>query len=350
MLGISKISKNYIFATPIFIFFGLTGYAQGTNFDAFLRAGTDDANKLVKHYMEPLVVGFSYGMSNSWYNTAKTHKSLGFDLTISANMTSVPSSKEYFTFEPSEYSNVSSTGETNEIPTIMSPDEDNGAQLTFAYMEENTGETIRGSFSPAGLDIKEQLGYNVVPSPMVQLGIGTFKNTDIIIRYTPEITYGEFKTSVFGMGIKHDIKQWIPGIKRVPIDISILAGFSGFDNKMDMSDLELNGENQEAIFNINNWTVQGIVSKKISVITFYGAFGYSSVTSNLKMNGTYIIEDEVNPVLTFEVEDPIDLTYNESSFRATGGIRLKFGPVTLHGDYTWQEYSIVSAGVGFSFR
>lgn len=342
--------KSYFLITALFTSLAITGFAQGTNFDAFLRAGTDDANKLVRHYMEPLVVGFSYGMSNSWYNTAKTHKTFGVDLTITANLTSIPSSKEYFTFIPSEYSNVSSTGETNQIPTIMSSDEDNGALLTFSYLEENTGETISGTFSPAGLGIKEQFGYNVVPSPMVQLGIGTLKNTDIIIRYTPEITYGEFQTSVFGMGIKHDIKQWIPGLKRVPIDISILAGFSGFDNKFDMSDLELEGENQEAIFNINNWTVQGIVSKKISILTLYGAFGYSNVTSNLKMNGTYIIEDEIDPVLTFTVTNPIDITYNENSFRATGGLRFKFGPLTLHGDYTWQAYHIVSAGLGFSFR
>ena len=109
---------------------------------------------------------------------------------------------------------------------------------------------------------------------------------------------------------------------------------------------------REAVFNINNWTVQGIVSKKIAVLTLYGAFGYSSVTSNLLMNGTYIIEDEIDPSLkqTFSVTDPIDLTYEENSFRVTGGLRFKFGPVTLHGDYTWQEYSIVSAGVGISVR
>lgn len=324
--------------------------AQGTNFDAFLRAGADDASTLVRNYMEPLVVGFSYGMSNSWYNSAKTHKPLGFDLSITANLTSVPTSKEYFTFNPAEYSNVTSTGETDQIPTIMSSDDDNGAQLTFSYYEETTGETINGTFAPAGLGIRERFGYNVVPSPMVQLGVGTFKNTDIIIRYTPEITYGEFKTNVFGMGIKHDIKQWIPGIKRVPIDISILAGFSGFDNSMDMSDLELEGENQEAIFNINNWTVQGIVSKKISVLTFYGAIGYSSVTSSLKLNGTYIIDDEVDPSSSFSVTNPIDITYNENSWRMTGGLRLKLAFFSIHSDYTWQEYHIISAGIGFSFR
>ena len=345
-----KKTKSIILSVLFFVILFFQANAQNTNFDAFLRAGSDDASELVRNYMEPIIVGFSYGMSNSWYNTAKTHKTLGVDLTITANLTSVPTSKEFFTFNPSDYTNVTSTGETDQIPTIMGPENDNGAQLTFSYYEENTGETISGTFEPGGIGIKEQFGYNVVPSPMVQLGIGTFKNTDIIIRYTPEITYGEFKTSVFGMGIKHNIKQWIPGLKRVPIDISVLGAFSGFDNTLNMSDLELAGENQEAIFNINNWTVQGIVSKKISVLTLYGAFGYSGVTSSLKMNGTYIIEDEIDPTLTFSVTDPIDLTYNETSWRATGGLRLKFGFFSLHGDYTWQEYSIVSAGIGFSFR
>jgi hypothetical protein len=97
-------------------------------------------------------------MSNSWYNTAKTHKTLGFDLTITANMTLIPASKEYFRFDPSEYANVTSTGETDLMPTIMGSNDDNGAQLTFSYYEENTGETISGTFSQAGIGIKENYG------------------------------------------------------------------------------------------------------------------------------------------------------------------------------------------------
>jgi hypothetical protein len=324
--------------------------AQNTDFDAFFRAGADDANKLVGYYMEPVIVGFSYGMANSWYNTAKAHKTLGFDLTITANLTSVPASKEFFTFNPSEFTNVTSTGETNLIPTIMGPEEENGSELTFAYTEEITGETIRGTYSPTGLGIKEQFGYNVVPSPMVQLGIGTFRNTDIIFRYVPEITYGDFKTSVFGMGIKHDIKQWIPGLKRVPIDIAILGAFSGLDNELDMSEFELDGENQVGLFNINNWTVQAIVSKQISVLTIYGSVGYSDITSSLKVKGEYIIVDEFDPSLDFSVTDPIGIDYHENSFRMTGGLKLKLGPISIHGDYTWQEYHIVSAGFGVSIR
>ena len=117
-----------------------------------------------------------------------------------------------------------------------------------------------------------------------------------------------------------------------------------------MSELELDGENQLSVFKINNWTVQGIVSKKISILTLYAAAGYSNVTSSIKIQGSYEIEDESDPSLSFNVTDPVSVQYDESSWRATGGLRMKFAFFTIHGDYTWQEYPIASAGIGFSFR
>lgn len=326
------------------------GNAQDSDFDSFLRGGAEDASKLIESYLEPIVVGFSYGMSNSWYNTAKPHKSFGFDLTITGNITTVPSSKEFFTFDPSEYNNVTSTGTTNQIPTIMGPENENGAELTFTYSDDFSNQTVEGSYSPVGLGIKESVGLNVVPSPMIQLGIGIYKSTDLIIRYVPSLTFGDFKTSVFGLGVKHDFKQWIPGLKEIPFDLSFLGAFSGFKNTFDMSNQELRGENQEANFDLNNWTMQAIISKKLSVLTVYGAFGYSSINSSIKMSGTYIIEDAIDPTDTFTLIDPINFSYDENSMRATLGLRLKFGFFTLHSDYTFQEYDIASLGIGISFK
>lgn len=342
--------KKILLSTILAVLSMSSVFAQNSDFDAFLRAGAEDANKLIGNYLEPMIVGFSYGMSNSWYNTAKTHESFGFDITITGNLTSVPTSKEFFTFNPANYNSTTSTGSTDQIPTIMGPKTENGSELSFEYHDENSGETIRNSFSPVGIGIKEDYGYNVVPSPMVQLSVGVIKNTDIILRYTPEITAGDFKTSVFGLGIKHDIKQWIPGMKRVPIDISILGAFSGMENTFDMSNMELDGENQESVFEIDNWTVQGIVSKRFSILTFYGSFGYSNVSSSIKMKGSFKIEDTSDSSVSYTIMDPIDREYEEKTWRATGGLRLAFGILTLHGDYTWQEYPIASGGIGFSFR
>jgi len=350
--------KKGFFSFTICLTIFLAGLSQkvycqenlGTDFDVFLQAGADDANLLIKNYMEPLVMGFSYGMSNGWYNTAKAHKSLGFDLTITATLTSVPESKEYFTFLSTDYENVHLVGSNDQVPTILGPSSDTGPELEFTYYEETTGTTISsGTFKPVGLGLKEEIGYNVVPSPMVQLSVGTFKNTDLIIRYVPEIRYEAFTTSAFGFGIKHDIKQWIPGLKRVPIDIALLAAFSGFDNHYNLSDLQIEGDSKEAVFNVNNWTVQALVSKKISILTVYAGIGCATVNSEMKMKGTYAVKDDMGEEI-YSMEDPITLSYEESSWRATGGIRLKFAFFTLHGDYTYQQYSMVSAGFGFSFR
>jgi hypothetical protein len=202
-----------------------------------------------------------------------------------------------------------------------------------------------------GIGLREEIGYNVVPSPMVQFSLGVLKNTDLIIRYVPEVVAGDFSTSLFGFGIKHDIKQWIPGIRHVPIDLSVLAAFSGFDNRFDMSDMDLKGENQESLFDINSLTLQALVSKKISFLTLYGGLGYSSITSSLKMKGTYEIIDDANPEMPGIVfADPIDICYKEGTVRVTGGIRMKLAFFTIHSDYTYQKYHTLTAGFGFSFR
>ena len=182
------------------------------------------------NYLEPAVLGFSYGMSNGWYNTAETHRPLGIDLTITANVVSIPLSQETFTFNPTEYSHIQLLGDDNHIPTVIGPI--NGPQLQFSYTDPETGHTVAAAREIGGIGLREQIGYNVVPSPMVQFGIGTLLNTDLIIRYIPEVSVGKFSTSLFGFGIKHDIKQWIPGIRRLPIDIAVLAPSVAFDNRL----------------------------------------------------------------------------------------------------------------------
>src|SRR5690606_1516112 len=77
-----------------------------SDLDIYLEAGTDDAAKLIESYLTPAMNGFGYGINNGWYNTAKAHKTLGFDLTFTASGVFVPSSKQFFTFRNSDYKNI----------------------------------------------------------------------------------------------------------------------------------------------------------------------------------------------------------------------------------------------------
>lgn len=331
-------------------FLYVTSTARTQSLDIFLGAGPDDAQTLLGYYMEPLVMGFSHGMSNGWANSARSHKFLGFDLTVSASFAPIPQSKKYFTFNPSEYSHVNLAGESNRIPTIMGPAGGDGPELMFSYTDESTGHTFTTSFRPEGLGLKSQIGFNAVPTPMVQLSIGTFANTDLIVRYIPEIRAGNFSSQLFGLGIKHDIKQWIPVLRRMPLDLAVLGAFSGFDNRLDLQESGMEGTEQSATFNVNNWTVQGMISKKISILTIYGSVGYSAVCTGLKLNGTYTLRDTDYPEASATFQNPVDLTYEQSSWRATAGLRVKAGFLTLHGDYTLQQYPLISAGLGISVR
>jgi hypothetical protein len=341
------------FLSACFIFlqflYGIrTAHAQ-LSFEAFMYAGPEEASALTEAYMEPVMLGLSYGMANGWYNTAATHKPLGFDVSLTTSACLIPSSYTHFSLGKDVYQNIYPATGNGSIPTAIGPKD--GTDVFLSYTDESTGISVQSVQTIGGAGLKDTFGYNMIPTPVVQLGVGTFWNTDIIVRYMPGMKRGDVRTSLFGLGIKHDIRQWVPALQRLPVDIALLAAFSGFDNRMDMADRQIPGSSQETVFDINGWTVQGIFSREFSIITLYGAIGYGSVSSSLRMLGTYqLAEGDTSHPNALVLVNPVQLCYKEGVLRATAGFRMKLGIFSLHGDYTYQKFHSLSTGLGFSFR
>lgn len=341
--------------TACFIFLlSPTTQAQEFNFDEFLRAGAADANTLISAYMKPAMTGFGYGINNGWYNTAKTHKKLGFDLTISVNAAQVPDADEFFTFNNSDYSNIRlANGTSAESPTLMGPNEE--GPLLEAFSTVTVGgmqqEIVTQFRAPQGAGLGN---FNVVPVPTINLGIGIIKNTDLKIRYVPEVSRKDFKMDLIGFGIMHDIKQYIPFLKRLPLDVSFLGAYTQANIEYDLNSLGLSGTNQLATYDVSAWTAQVLVSKKLALLTVYGGVGYNSATTSLAMTGTYVIQDAQNvggqQVDEVTLVDPIDLEFDSNGIRATVGLRIKLTVLTFHADYTAQEYNVISGGFGIALR
>jgi hypothetical protein len=126
----------------------------------FLKVGANDAELLVSQYMEPLVVGLGMGMSNGWYNTAKPHNTLGFDITVSFHGVLIPENKRFFTFDPDLYQNTSLApgSTTDQGPTIFGPG-NSDLELRYTVTEENTGNTVSGTFTtPGGIGMEDYVG------------------------------------------------------------------------------------------------------------------------------------------------------------------------------------------------
>jgi hypothetical protein len=225
-------------------------------------------------------------------------------------------------------------------PTIAGPD------ITPVFrLRSDPSQEFQG---PPGLDLEGNVGKPWVPVPMAHFGIGLPKSTDLKIRFTPAIDLGDNgSVKIIGFGVMHDIKQWIPGIKLLPFDLSGFVGYTKF--KLEYSfEGTVDGEGQRGLFEMNATTIQGVISKKFSVVTFYGGLGYNIAKSNLAMNGWYDV-DEDNNRDQGEI-NPVDLKFAASGPRGTLGMRLKLAVLTLHADYTLQKYKCLTVGVGISVR
>lgn len=363
--------KNALFTIALSITF-FTSKAQGTEADisAFLNAETADANKLIGAYTGPAIRGLSYGMAGGWFNTAQNHKLGGFDLGVTVSAVFLPTADE--TFDPTKLGLSANTVPTSNVaPTFIGPKTPPGATPYAQYKFVNNGVTISSVDGPEGLDLKKSIGSNAVPVPMVQAGIGLIKNTDLKIRFLPEQKLGnDSKVKMFGVGIMHDIKQYIPGVKMVPFDLSVLVAynsisgntslvntrvdpnppFNGYPNWNDGVPYSNNGNSS---YTFDSWLFQALISKKVSIITFYGGFGYGVVSTKAKITGTFVLDNPLYPdpkTNPTKITNPFSTTYKNNGLKLTAGVRFKLGPFYLSGDYTVQSYNVLSVGAGLAFR
>ena len=350
--------KSIILASFTFIFLNLDIQAQD-GFDEFIEAGSADASSIYKAYGTPLLSGVNWAFSRGWYNTAKAHKTLGFDFSLNVSIAFVPSKDEFYnTADVVNEWNANAATRTgtsisgqplsdfptrfaagaNRFPTMVGPQEPAPIIEIFNPATDQY-EQIEG---PVGFDYANDIVQAAVPVAMPQFGIGLFKNTDLKFRFLPEVGSDDVKLSMFGVGLMHDIKQWIPGNSLIPIDISLFGAYS--NTNFDVLDID-DAPGDDAFFKQSSWTAQLLVSKELHIITFYGGFGINSGTNNIEIVGEYDIIASSAPI-----RDPIDIETTDTGFTGSFGIRLKLAIITLHADYAIQEYNTVNTGIGISLR
>lgn len=324
--------------------FSLPSFAQD-DIEELLQESVVDGRKLIGAYVDPFMKSLSLGLNQGWYNTAKPHKIAGVDLTITVNAMTIPDDEILFRPDRLGLTQLELAPSSPGYPyssTIVGPDKESTFQL-----KSDPTKSFQG---PPGLDLEGEIGSNKVPVPMVHLGFGLPKGTDVKFRYMPTLNVGDDGTvKMFGIGVMHDIKQWIPGIKLMPFDLSAFVGYTKFELESQLDANNPQNLDQRGIFTMNATTVQALISKKFSVITFYGGVGYNIAKSNIALKGSYDINDDGDETDQFE-KDPVDLNFAASGPRATIGTRLKLAVFTFHADYTMQKYKCLTVGFGICVR
>ncbi|RXG20261.1 DUF6588 family protein [Leeuwenhoekiella marinoflava] len=332
--------KILLFLSAITI--STTALAQDDDgFEAIIVAGAQDANTLMGAYISPAMEGLVYSMSGGWYHTAKTHKKLGFDITIGVNAAIVPSEKELFAFADLDFQNTI-TATSGTTPTVAGGG--TPADVTVVTQDGDTGTFTM----PEG--IKDDLPLNAMPAPTLQASVGLIYDTDLMVRATPKLGSDDVKGSLFGVGLKHNLMQYFGPLDKLPLNIAVMGAFTSMSIDYDIEDgSSIDGVNQAAEFKLNSYTFQGVASLDFPFITVYGGLGYTGGKSELNVLGTYNVDYNGGADRTTLI-DPIALSYSPSSVRASLGARLNLAFFKIYADYTVQEYNNLSAGIAFSFR
>lgn len=351
---------------------GLKANAQN-DIGQFLQAGKDDGAKLIGAYIGPLFKGFGAGLNNGWYNTAKPHKSGRFDLTFSLNPVFVPVSDQTFNVNDLGLQTFKVLKGDPNTPTISGPDR-TGATVGYTYTYQHP---ITQQSQTDTVQFKLPNGTNVpyAFAPTLQLGVGIYKGTEMMLRYIPTTNMGSIGTvGLYGFGVKHDFKQWIPAISALPFDLSAMFGYTSFKFSVPLNALSPEpGVKQENGNPAPDYTTQGfsvktnattfgvIISKKITVLTVFAGTGMNLSSTKLSMDGIYplttINTDQSSGTGTTtkpafgekqitNISGPnVDISGPNSPY-LTAGLRLKFFFLTLGGNYTVSKYSSGAFNLG----
>jgi hypothetical protein len=324
----------------IFLFGSASGQLFG-DLDNLLRASEADAAILAEDYTRPLGKALIYGLNSGWASSAKTHKKLGFDFTVGVATPFTPEADE--SFMPEGLTSIQTP--SSNLPTIFG--EGQPTVLNVTLPADGVRPELTGTLTfPGGY--KDELPANTLPAPFIQAGLGLFFDTDLIVRYVPEIEREGTNFNLFGLGLKHNLMQYFGPLDKLPLNVSLLAAFTQTEMTYDIPE-QLN---QQIAFDVNAYTVQALASVDLPIISVFGGVGYSAGTSKLRALGDYELEYNVQggTDYTLSLTDPLDLSYDASGMMGVVGMRMNLLFLKIFANYTLQEYNTLTAGVSLNFR
>ena len=289
----------------------------------------NDAKSFLQAYLNPLGNGLGAITNNGWYNTARPHKLLGFDATVSLSFLNISNEKK--SFNPNSISNFSSS--STSTPTILG--KGNGATVEYQ------GEEFK-------LPNQSPL-FSILALPNLNLGLGIFKKTEINGRFIPNYKYdagfiGKGEINMWGVGFKHDLLQWIPVIgNTIPLSLSLQAAHTQMTSKISILDQPVSMDIQATNINL-------IISKNILMVCGYASIGYNSSSTTFRAGENITNSNSLN-LDELEITLPIEMKFETvNELRANIGLKLNLAVITVSANHTISEYPVTTIGVGASLR
>lgn len=369
-----KITSSTISASILAIFLAVSALAPtqktmaqlGDLGDLIVDEGRVDAQLLFSEYLKPFANGFGAGVNSGWVDRARSHGLLGFHVKVNFSAAIVPDIDQSFLLDEIG------------LTRLQLADPNRPETPTFSGSSSSDARLV---LREQGLDLAEftmppGTGFGYIMTPMIQAGLGLPNDTDVMIRFVPPFSFLDYgEMYLYGIGVKHELNQWLPGGAFLPLTFSVMAGYTSFgtsaglrarptdfDPQNDLDPKNLGGpesdtwSGQEIQFSTDAWTANLIVGKSIPMLSVYGGVGVEGSTTNVSVEGDFPYYEPVFHESEYRrsldaLTDPLEISFDGANrFRAMAGVRISLPLLTFNVDYTYADYSIVTAGIGVSLR
>ncbi len=323
----------------VFLFFALLVYVNAIaqkDVVGYLQL-TDLRDPFIKAYLTPMAKMTSSNMNTGWFSSAKVKRFMAFDVGFSMTETSVPSVKRGFYVDQidnfdnyyTKYSEVS-----------IAPNVAGSSEALPVLSDIASGELIQ---LPDGNDLQK------LRMPVFKFRLGLPYDTEVALKYMPKIKNGDFgKTSQIGIAFMHDIKEYFPGLKKVPaMSMGISVGGLWFNDDVELDYESTTVSNQVLKGRSKAYSGVLLVGWDVRILSFYAAGGYTLSQVKYDLKGYYYVGDteDLN-----EEKDPVSIKYDMNQLVFYAGVLAKLGFIDVFAEYTPAEYSTFSFGIGYSFR
>ena len=315
------------------------------NINELLAAGVADTQRFAKHYIAPATEGLVYGISNGWFNNAKSLRRFGFEISIIGNTSFIKDEKTSFNMVASDFENIRFQGNSSSkvVPTVFGASSSETVILT--YDDPIFGNQEVTVSLPGGISSSES---SFIPTVFLQASFSPLKGTQIKARVVPKLAYQDAELNAYGFGIQQNLISWLPANKVLPVAISAVIAYTHLDGVYDFTSSNIvAGENQKMTLDVNSMLYQLVVGTKLKIINFYGSVGLIQGKTTTELLGRYKIVN--GTVSSDDIINPISITNKISGMRTTFGTSLKFAFFGINADYTIAEYDSASLGINFGF-
>ena len=235
----------------------------------------NDAVYFTRIFVTPATDAAVYQASNGWMNTPKKPELWGLNVGLHGNVFFVPKSNRTFKIQNSDFKFFSVPNGSAEVQTALG----NGDQITLTGTINN---------EPVNVKTPEGVNTETVQYVYLQASLGLWYGTELVAKFSPVVKIGNFDYQVYGLGLKHNLDQYIPSMANKNLHLAVMTSYGREDLSVKFLDVQTRygnlGLNQLNSL-IDTYQFQINFSKQFSKLELATGLIFNSSTFNYKMGG-----------------------------------------------------------------